>query len=136
MDTFADMSDYWDIDPSPEEAAYVEARTTKEQLDERIGHLKLVLRHAQVVDDDADLTMVAPGSRVTVWDFSEKRELQFDVIGSEEVKHGRRGVSTESPVGKKLLGCRVGDVIEVDVPDGKVRYAIRMIERIPADAGA
>jgi len=52
METFSDMSDYWDIDPSPEEAAYVDARTTKEQLDERIGHLTLVLRHAEVVDDD------------------------------------------------------------------------------------
>jgi transcription elongation factor GreA len=136
MDTFADMSDYWDIDPSPEEAAYVEARTTKEQLDERIGHLTLVLRHAEVVDDDADVSAVATGCRVTVWDVNEKRELQFDVLGSEEVTHGRHGVSAESPVGKRLLGCKAGDVIEVVVPDGMVHYAIRKIERIPAGTGA
>jgi len=132
MDTFSDMSDYWDIDPSPEEAAYVDARTTKEDLDGRIGHLTLVLQHAEIVDDDPDLSTVDPGDRVTVWDFSENRELQLDVVGSEEVKHGRRGVSTESPVGKKLLGRRVGDVIEVEVPDGNARYAIRKIERSPA----
>jgi transcription elongation factor GreA len=136
METFADMSDYWDIDPSPEEAAYFDARTTKEQLDERIGHLTLVLQHAEVVDDDPDLSTVDPGDRVTVWDFGENRELQLDVVGSEEVKQGRRGVSTDSPVGKELLGRRVGDVIEVQAPGGQVRYTIRKIERSPAGAGA
>ncbi len=134
MEIFSDMSDFWDIDPSPEEAAYVDARITKEQLDERIGHLTLVLQHAEVVDDDPDLSTVDPGDRVTVWDFRENRELQFDVVGSEEVTHGRRGASTESPVGKALLGRRVGDVIEVEAPDGKARYAIRKIERSPAGA--
>ncbi len=136
MDEFADMSDYWDIDPSKEEAAYFDSRTTKEQLDERIGHLTLVLQHAQVMDDDPDPTRVDPGDRVTVWDFGENREQHFDLVGSEEVTHGRRGVSTASPVGKALLGRRVGDVIEIDVPDGRTRYAIRRIERSQASAGA
>jgi transcription elongation factor GreA len=136
MDEFADISDYWDIDPSPEEAAYFDARVTKEQLDERIGHLTLVLQHAEIVEKDPDPQRVDPGDRVTVWDFADNRERQFDLVGGEEVIAGRQGVSIESPVGKALLGRHVGDEIELDVPEGKARYAIRRIERIPAGAAS
>jgi transcription elongation factor GreA len=130
------LAEYSDVnysanDPAKEEAAYFETRITKEHTDERIGHLKLVLEHAEVVDDDPNPDTIDPGDRVTVWDFTEKRTVQFDVLGSEEVIAGRHGISLESPVGKILHGKRIGDVVEVEVPDGKAKYAIRKIERIP-----
>jgi len=130
------LAEYSDVnysanDPAKEEAAYFETRVTKEHTDERIGHLKLVLENAEVVDDDPNPDTIDPGDRVTVWDFTDKRSVQFDLLGSEEVIAGRSGVSLESPVGKALHGKQVGDVVEVEVPDGKARYAIRKIERIP-----
>jgi transcription elongation factor GreA len=118
-------------DPSKEEAAYVETRISREHDEERIGHLRLILENAVILDEDVDPAHVDPGERVTVWDFAEKQEIQFDLLGPEEVIAGRRGVAIDSPVGKALIGKQVGDVVEVEVPDGTVRYAIRNIERVP-----
>ncbi len=123
----------FDVDPSHEEGAYVDVRDEKERTDERIGHLKLVLEHADVIgDEDPDVQRVDPGERVTVWDVMARTTRQFDLIGPEEAIAGRRGVTLDSPVGKALLGRRVGDVITVEVPDVKARYAIRKIDRIAA----
>jgi transcription elongation factor GreA len=124
-----------DLDPASEEAAYFETRTAKEHLEERIGHLKLVLSRAEVLEDDPNPEGVDPGERVTVWDFAEQRERTFNLVSTTETVFARdriegREVSVDSPVGAALLGKRVGDVIEVIVPDGRSKYAIRRIERI------
>jgi transcription elongation factor GreA len=92
-----------------------------------------VLDQAEVLEEDPDLSRVDPGDQVTVWDFSEKGQQVFNVVSSAETIYARDGipgreVSTESPVGQALLGKQVGDVIEIEVPDGKAKYAIRRIE--------
>ncbi len=123
----------FDTDPSHEEGAYDNAREDKETTNERIGHLKLVLEHADVIgDEDPDAGRVDPGERVTIWDVAERTTRVFDLIGPEEAIAGRRGVTLDSPVGKALLGRRIGDVVTVETPDGKVRYAIRKIEHVAA----
>lgn len=115
----------------PEEAAFFEVQTMKEHVEERIGHLRLVLEHAEVVDEDPDPNRVDPGDRVTVWDLETLEERTFDLIGSTEATYIREGVSIESPVGQALLGRKVGEIVEVAVPDGRARYAIRAISPIP-----
>lgn len=120
-----------DVDPSTEMGAYFDARTMREQIDQRIIYIQRVLDRAEILGADPDPTRVDPGDRVMVWDMAAQEELQFDLLGSAEVViNDGEGVSIESPVGKALLGRRVGDVVEVEVPDGKTRYAIRNIERI------
>lgn len=126
------MADAHDDTDFGEEATFFDAVAAREQLDQRIAHLRRVLARAEIIGDDPDPTRVDPGDRVTVWDFAEQQEVTFDLLGSAEVTYGREGVSIQSPVGQALLGRSVGDVIEVDVPDGKVRYTVRKIERIPA----
>jgi transcription elongation factor GreA len=124
--------DYTDLDTGREEAAYDATRETKEDIEQRIGHLKLVLENADVVDEDPDPERINAGDRAVVWDYNQRELLKFDLRGGEEIVYGHeRGVALDSPVGKALLGRRVGDVIEVDVPDGRARYVIRKIERIP-----
>lgn len=110
-----------------EEATFFDAMFEKERLDERIGHLRYVLEHAEIINGENDPDLVDPGDRVTVWDLNTKEEVVYDLIGSEEVAHGRHGVSIKSPVGRALIGHRVGDVVEVQVPDGVARYTIRKI---------
>lgn len=120
-----------DVDPSVEMGAYFDVSTMREQIDQRILYIKQVLERAEILGEDPDPTRVDPGERVTVWDIGAQEELQFDLLGSAEVVvNDGKGVSIESPVGRALLGRRVGDVVEVEVPDGKARYAIRNIERI------
>jgi transcription elongation factor GreA len=121
------------IDSSDEEAAEFETRTTKEHDEERVGHLRLILEHAEVIDEDPDPHRIDPGDRVTVRDLDAHQIRQFDLLGSGEVRFGIEGVSIDSPVGQALLGRQVGDVITVDVPEGRVRYAVHKVERIPEE---
>jgi transcription elongation factor GreA len=113
-----------------EEAADFEIRTRKNYADERVGHLQYVLARADVQDEDPDPARVNAGDRVIVWDVDSHVEYTFNLISSAEVGLVEDAVTTDSPVGKALLGRSVGDMIEVDVPDGKERYAIRRVERI------
>ena len=127
-------------DSSEEGAATYDSEVSKEDTEQRIGHLKLVLEHADVVGEDPNPTLIDPGERVTVWNIARRRKEQFDLRGGEEVINerpqlddkGPTSVAIDSPVGKALLGRRVGDVITVEIPDGTVRYTVRKIERIPS----
>ncbi len=132
-EAFAEYTDANDKrDPSPEEAAYFEARTREEFVDQQVDYLRAVLERAQVLDEDPDPLRIDPGDRITVWDFQQQKEQQFDLVGdSPEVIFERDGISVESPVGKALFKHQIGDVVEVDTPDGKMRYCIRKVERIP-----
>lgn len=118
-------------DDQGEEAVFFDAMVSKERLDERIAHLQTVLARAEVIDADADPDTITPGNRVTVYDTSEKEEFAMDLLDSEEITIGRRGVSLDSPVGQALLGKHVGDKVKVEVPDGVVTYKVRNIEMIP-----
>jgi transcription elongation factor GreA len=120
-------------DDQGEEAVFFDAMISKERLDERVTHLQNVLARAEVIDVDEDPDTITPGNRVTVYDTVEKEEFVLDLLDTEEITHGRRGVSLEAPVGRALLGKHVGDKIKVEVPDGIVTYKIRKIDMIPDD---
>ncbi len=118
-------------DDQGEEAVFFDAMVSKERLDERVAHLQNVLARAEIIDADEDPDVITPGNRVTVYDTAEKEEFTMDLLDTEEITHGRRGVSLDSPVGQALLGKGVGDRVKVEVPDGVVTYKVRKIEMIP-----
>lgn len=120
-------------DDQGEEAVFFDAMISKERLDERVSHLQNVLARAEIIDANEDPDVITPGNRVTVYDSAEKEEFSLDLLDTEEITHGRRGVSLDSPVGKALLGKKVGDRVKVEVPDGLVTYKVREIEMIPDD---
>ena len=118
-------------DDQGEEAVFFDAMVSKERLDERVSHLQNVLARAEIIDADEDPDTITTGNRVTVYDSSEKEEFTLDLLDTEEITLGRRGVSLDSPVGKALLGRQVGDRVKAEVPDGLVTYKVRKIEMIP-----
>lgn len=124
----ADVTD--DTEPS-EEVTFSEALEEKNRLEERIARLRYILARATVIDEDPDPDKASPGDRVIVRDEDTGEELTFDLLGGHEVAHGRRGVATDSPVGKALLGKGVGASIQVKVPDGMVHFTILALEDIP-----
>ena len=125
-------------DDDADVAANYETRTRKERIDEKIGHLKYILERAQVYEDP-DPDKINTGERVTLWDFETESEFQVDVISSAEVTTRTKtnpdvkDASANSPIGQALLGKGVGDIVEVEAPDGKIRYAVRKIEPITND---
>lgn len=124
-------------DDNPEIGVEFEWRTRKEWTDEKIAHLRYILERAEVYED-AHPGQVDIGERVTLWSFADKEEIQVDVVSSAEVTTradigpGVMDASDASPMDQALLGKKVGDLVEVEVPDGHVRYAVRKIEPIPA----
>jgi transcription elongation factor GreA len=140
MDQLGDVQNHTGGDNMLEIAAYFETITMKEHFDERIGHLQFVLERAEIRADDPDQQRIDPGERVTVFDVLSREEIVFDLLSGEEVmvtytrEDGGRDVSVSSPVGQAMLGKRVGDIIEVEVPEGRARYAIRRIEPLPGSA--
>ncbi len=118
-------------DDQGEEAVFFDAMVSKERLDDRVSHLQNVLARAEIIDADEDPNTITPGNRVTVYDSAEKEEFMLDLLDSEEITLGRRGVSLDSPVGKALLGKKVGARVKVEVPDGMVTFKVRKIEMIP-----
>jgi len=123
-------------DDDADAAANFETRTRKERTDEKIGHLRFILERAEIYEDP-DPDRINIGERVTLWDFENKEEFQLDVVSSAEVttradsNSNVKDASDASPIGQALLGKGIGDIVEVETPDGKIRYAVRNIEPIP-----
>ncbi len=108
-----------------ENSEYDEAKNEQAQVEERIAKLENMVRNAHVVEEDElDKDVVNIGSTVKVRILPDDEEETFGIVGSAEADPLRGKISNESPVGSALLGCKVGDVAEVEVPDGIVRYEV------------
>jgi transcription elongation factor GreA len=84
-----------------------------------------MLRQARVVNDaDQDPEVVHIGSRVRVLDLDERIEEDYLIVGATEADPMKNRISNESPVGKALLGARVGQEVEVSAPVGKIRLKV------------
>ena len=112
-----------------ENAEYDTAKNEQVLVEKRIAELGEMLSSATILDEDIDATKVYLGARVTIQDITRKKELQYMIVNKEEA-HLREGkISIESPVGKALLGKSTGDVVEITIPAGTLKYKIVKIER-------
>lgn len=113
-----------------ENSEYDEAKNEQARLEERIAKLERTLRNARVIDDeDISAEVVSIGSRVTVKDIEFDEEIQYTIVGSAEADPYEEKISNESPVGRALIGKKAGDIVEVQVPDGVIKYEIVSISR-------
>ncbi|GAB1420340.1 transcription elongation factor GreA [Anaerolineales bacterium] len=116
-----------------EDAIFFDVMVEKERIEEKIQYLENVISNANIMTQDENPELVSPGNRVIAYDMDEKEDIEMDLIGSAEKALGLDGVSVKSPVGQALLGHKVGDKVEVEVPMGKVRFKIKKILMIPYD---
>src|SRR6185369_6814087 len=95
-------------DDDSDVAVEYDARTRKERVDEKIGHLRFILERAEIYED-TDPEKINVGERVTLWDFENKDEFQLDVISSAEATNhvnstsNVKDASDASPIGQALL---------------------------------
>lgn len=108
-----------------ENSEYDEAKNEQALVEERIAKLEMMVRNAKVIDEN-DLTtdQVNIGSKVVVKNLTYNEEDEFLIVGSAEADPLEGKISNESPVGSKLIGMKVGEVTEVEVPDGIVKYEV------------
>ena len=113
-----------------ENAEYDEAKNEQAKLEEQILKLDEKLRKAVIIDESQiDLDIVMVGSIVKLYDFDFDEEIEYSIVGSAEADPFEGKISNESPVGKALLSARVGEVVEVQVPDGANKFKVLDIRR-------
>ena len=106
-----------------ENAEYVAAREELTFIDGRIDELEIILKQAVIIRDNATSDhAVKLGSTVTV-SVNGKKEI-FTVVGEWEADPENKKISHESPLGKVLLGKKVGEKAQVEAPAGKITYAV------------
>ncbi|KKR10279.1 MAG: Transcription elongation factor GreA [Candidatus Woesebacteria bacterium GW2011_GWA1_39_21] len=109
-----------------ENSDYQNARDELEFLDGRIDELQDVLKNATVVNASTSNGEVSIGNKVKV--HIDSAEAVFEIVGEHEANPTERKISPTSPLGKALMGKKVGEIVEVDAPAGKIQYKIVSIE--------
>ena len=66
-----------------------------------------------------------------IYDYEFEEEVEYTLVSSREVDPLNNKISDQSPIGRALIGAKIGDVVTVDVPDGVVKFEIRKIEKKP-----
>ena len=102
-----------------ENSAYDEAKNEQAFVEGRIMTIEQMLKNAVMIDKRrTNGDIVGVGSFVTVIERGNRDDDTYQIVGSAEADPLRGRISNESPVGRALLGKRVGDEVQVRIPDG------------------
>ncbi len=112
-----------------ENAEYDEAMSDQAKLEARINELEAMIKNAKVFDENTLSTeIVHIGSKVTLVN-DKKESFTYRIVGFAQANPDEGKISDECPVGKALLGHKVGENIMVEAPIGVLEYTIVAIER-------
>lgn len=121
--SYGDISENSEYDDAKNEQAFVEGR---------ILTLEKMIRNAKVIkDSEINKKVVSLGSQVTIKDMETEEEEEYTVVGTTEADPmaDPPRISNESPVGKAILGQKVGSVCKVPMPAGELSYKIVSIAK-------
>jgi len=113
-----------------ENAEYDAAKDEQRDIEARIEELEKILKNAEVVvEDEVDLDKINIGCQVKILDVELNEELDYKIVGSTEANSLKGKISNESPVGKALIGSKVGETVEVETQAGIIKYKVLEIQR-------
>lgn len=113
-----------------ENAEYDAAKDEQRDIEARIDEIEKILKNAEVVvEEEVDLDKISVGCRVKILDMEYDEELDYKIVGSTEANSLKGKISNESPVGKALLGAKVGEVVTVETQAGDLNYKVLEIQR-------
>lgn len=119
--SFGDLSENSEYDEAKNEQAFIEAR---------IAEIEAMLKNVKVLDEsELSTEHVAVGSKVKLRDIEFDEEEEYQIVGSTEADPNAGRISDESPIGKAILGHKVGDIVEVEVPDGVISFEVLEISK-------
>tara|TARA_B000000477_G_scaffold106562_1_gene97688 strand:+ start:198 stop:671 length:474 start_codon:yes stop_codon:yes gene_type:complete len=113
-----------------ENAEYDAAKEAQGMLEMKISKLEAILSNARLIDESQlDLSKVLVLSKVTIKNLSNQMQLNYTLVAESEADLKSGKISVNSPIGKGLLGKKVGEIAEVVVPNGTIKFEIISIER-------
>ncbi|MAO10615.1 MAG: transcription elongation factor GreA [Flavobacteriaceae bacterium] len=113
-----------------ENAEYDAAKEAQGMLEMRISKLEEVVANARVIDESQlDTSKVLIHSNVKIKNKSTGAEMQYKLVAQSEADLKSGKISVDSPIGKGLLGKKVGDTAEISVPNGTMKFEILEITR-------
>jgi transcription elongation factor GreA len=109
-------------------AEYEEAKNEQAFVEGRILTLEHLLQNASIIDEEAahHASQVQVGSKVTATS-EDGKKVEYTIVGAAEAQPTKGLISNESPVGRALLGKRVGDEVQISVPKGVFRLTVARI---------
>lgn len=110
-----------------ENAGYEESKREQAFVEGRIRVLEAILGNSQVLENTGDHETVTLGAQVTIVEDGSDPE-EYQIVGRTEADPLKGRISNESPLGKALIGRRVGDVVKVQTPGGAMHVKIVAIE--------
>lgn len=113
-----------------ENAEYDSAKQAQHNLETRIAELEMQLADVAIIDEASmDKDKVYLGATVFLQDVERGREVKYMLVSKEEADFKAGKISSDSPVGRQLLGKAVGEIAEIVIPAGTTRYKVLKIER-------
>lgn len=113
-----------------ENAEYVAAKEEQGNMEIRIAEIKKILENAEIIDDSEISTdTVSIGAKVKVLDVEFEEEEEYSIVGSTEADPSQNKISDESPVGKALIGRKIGETVDVEIPSGTISFKILEITK-------
>lgn len=110
-----------------ENSEYDEAKSEQAKIEARISELEYQLDNAVIIDA-GDSDTVSMGSKVTVIRKNDNVEAAYEIVGFAQSNPAEGKISDESPVGKALMGAKVGETVVVEAPIGNLELEIKSID--------
>ena len=106
-----------------ENSAYDEAKLNQGFVEGRIQTIEAQLRNAVIIEENGNSDEVYLGTQVTVEEEGFGQET-YQIVGSAEADPMNGKISNESPIGKALLGAKVGQTVMAETPDGQIAFKV------------
>lgn len=112
-----------------ENAEYDAAKEEQAEIEARIITIEKMLRNAEVIDEEEISTgRVNIGNKVKLYDEEFEEEIEYIIVGSAEADPSLGKISNESPLGMALLGHSIGENVDVEAPDGVLKFKVLDIQ--------
>ncbi len=113
-----------------ENSEYDEAKNEQAQVAERIATLEVLISNAVIIDEsEIKADIINLGSTVTVYDYDMEEEVEYSIVGTNQVDPMLGKISDRSPIGSAMMGKGVGEEFTVDSPAGELKFKILKVER-------
>ncbi|MCA1751838.1 MAG: transcription elongation factor GreA [Cryomorphaceae bacterium] len=113
-----------------ENAEYDAAKEAQGLLEARIAKMEGVIANARIIDESRmDTSKAYILSNVTVKNLGNNQEMTYRLVAENEANLAEKKISVDSPIGKGLLGKALGEIAEIEVPSGLVRFEVVKISR-------